>query len=167
MIVCNPLTGQVINANPEGHNQYWNPDGIAYHGTDSPEEFGAEDIGKKTRFKTSEGIYFSTKPEGANLYAGIRENARVYPVKLDLRNPKIVPRDKIGNFRKGELSGEGHDGAISDDGEEVVVLRPDQIKSAITSKGRSKTISDLSEEDEENMSFDELAELFKSKYGKR
>jgi len=31
MIVCNPFTGQVINVNPEGHNQYWNPDGVAGH----------------------------------------------------------------------------------------------------------------------------------------
>jgi hypothetical protein len=27
MIIANPFTGQVLNANPEGHNQYVNPDG--------------------------------------------------------------------------------------------------------------------------------------------
>jgi hypothetical protein len=27
MIIANPFTGQVLNANPEGHNQYFNPDG--------------------------------------------------------------------------------------------------------------------------------------------
>jgi hypothetical protein len=27
MIITNPFTGQVLNANPEGHNQYFNPDG--------------------------------------------------------------------------------------------------------------------------------------------
>lgn len=29
MLVINPFTGQVLNVNPEGHNQYWNPDGPA------------------------------------------------------------------------------------------------------------------------------------------
>jgi hypothetical protein len=26
-MLINPFTGQVLNANPEGHNQYWNPNG--------------------------------------------------------------------------------------------------------------------------------------------
>lgn len=26
-MIANPFTGQVLNANPEGHNQYHNPDG--------------------------------------------------------------------------------------------------------------------------------------------
>lgn len=29
MLLVNPFTGVVINANPEGHNQYFNPDGPA------------------------------------------------------------------------------------------------------------------------------------------
>lgn len=27
MLLANPFTGMIINANPEGHNQYFNPDG--------------------------------------------------------------------------------------------------------------------------------------------
>jgi len=28
-LITNPFTGQILNANPEGHNQYWNPNGLA------------------------------------------------------------------------------------------------------------------------------------------
>ena len=59
MIITNPLTGQVLNANPEGHNQYFNPDGTVRPTTS----------GKMTRFrKLIDRLSKSATKAGKKLY---------------------------------------------------------------------------------------------------
>lgn len=129
-MIVNPFTGEFILNHP-GHPDQSVHAGRkrVYHGTGATQDFDPEQM--RSGYDTSEGIYFTADPELASMYAGVRPGARVYPAFLDLKKPKVVPRDKIGNFKKGELSEQGYDGAVSEDEEEYVVLDPRQITRGI------------------------------------
>lgn len=51
MLLTNPFTGQVLNANPEGHNQYWNPDGLSSRPRSLKDSSGNSGIDLKSHLK--------------------------------------------------------------------------------------------------------------------
>lgn len=110
---ADPITGKPIRA---------------FHGTDSKVPFNLEDMRDNVAIPSSEGIYFTADPDEASMYAGIREGARIYPAYLNFKKPKIVSKDKFGNFRRGTLAAEGYDSAISDDYKQFLALRADQLE---------------------------------------
>ncbi len=84
-------------------------------------------------------------PETAGAFA---DDARIMPVYLALRNPKVMPLSKMedieqhwslakGKKLRADLESKGHDGIIfkGDRSSEYVVFAPGQIKSAIGNNG--------------------------------
>lgn len=108
---------------------------VVYHGSrDSFDDFRAE------RRPGVGGIYFTTKPFHADLYA-TGEGANVRPVYLDIKNPKIIdkPGERRGSFSLtndeiADLKAQGYDGIVNKPGNEIVAFDPGQVRSSIADR---------------------------------
>ena len=92
-MLTNPLTRQVLNANPEGHNQYFNPDG-----TVRPTASG-----KMTRFrKLLSKLNSSSLKAGRNLYGEIDNGLDRSPDPMAIRRIGLVDRLNEGRNNMGQ-----------------------------------------------------------------
>jgi GNAT superfamily N-acetyltransferase len=136
-----------------GNSKVVNPDGtprIAYHGTSLKEgeqldSFDPKMRGKVTGPKAKLGFYFSFHENDAKFYSSLSLNSRgrpdwteyepiQIPVYLKIEHPYLVPTRKKfqeleGSLRQEDLKAKGHDGIIVQDGVELIVFEPNQIKS--------------------------------------
>jgi hypothetical protein len=92
--------------------------------------------------------FFTSNPAVANTFAQIGRNPKVYPVRLEMKNPKVIDakgrpaRDFQWGEHKDEFLGalrdDKYDGVIlrntSDEGDVFVPKRQEQINSAITGR---------------------------------
>jgi hypothetical protein len=146
-----------------GESKVVGPDGaprVVYHGTRNPEfsTFSIARAGSRTdEGYLGRGIYFSTEPNVASIYAG---DGAVYPIFLALQNPlslqaemdgrrekdrAVLIRERLGlapNATAADVTdaayAAGYDGVSYEDpfgGMEYVAFEPTQIKSAIANKG--------------------------------
>lgn len=119
---------------------------VVYHGTSGDfDGFRAPDAGG--------GIFFSTDPQRAGLFAGTPDDGApaVVPVRLQIENPMVV--DGSGNLKPDDVAAliqqakaAGHDGlAIQrhndwllgpSEGTTFVAFKPEQAKSAIGNSGK-------------------------------
>lgn len=124
---------------------------VAYHGTTADfTRFSTEFLGTGDgRADWGDGFYFASNPAAANGYAE-GEGGNVMPVYLRITNPadadvmarpevQDVIDDGMGFEELGDVLGRmGYDGIAIDhgaDGQEFIVFRPEQIKSATGNAG--------------------------------
>ena len=131
---------------------------LMYHGT-------SKDVPFKDIKPNSRGAWFTEHPKDASGYALDNDSqgwrhvsghtfertntaSRVYPVYLDIKNPKILTRAENqkfhnsygGNYAKSQREyiararREGFDGLVSEDGKEAVAFDKSQIHSALSPK---------------------------------
>lgn len=124
---------------------------VVYHGTtESFNRFRSDKIGtSKNTVSDPEnwrGFFFESDPDAAFGYAsrGRSEGRNLMPVYLSVRNPAIG--EGAFPMTPSEARSAGHDGMIRrtpSGSVEVVVFRPEQIKSAIGNRGTFDPTSPL------------------------
>lgn len=107
MIIANPFTGQVLNANPEGHNQYVNPDGpsrkraffdiMRKHGLNVPGAWDSVD-----GFDEDATVRTAHKIEG-NKHLYVRRNPEENSIRMDFEN--LDTSDHFGSQPKLTVEG--------------------------------------------------------------
>lgn len=122
---------------------------MVFHGTASPSFTRG---GTRDRFETTngmgEGVYFTPSAKHAGEYAAMDSevgdgDAALIPVYLAIQSPALLTdglaSQSISPAMKAELEAAGHDGVfgIGPRGEiiEIIVFRPEQIKSAVGNSG--------------------------------
>ena len=122
---------------------------VVYHGTSkSFDKFNINADRNMMMFRDSQGFYFTKDPRDASAYTEDSETgdpadgANVLPVYLKMTNPFRVKSGDIDNHpayispeRRAKLEAQGYDGIDYADGLELVVFRPEQIKSATGNNG--------------------------------
>jgi hypothetical protein len=112
MLLANPFTGQVLNANPRGCNQYSGPECTGYHGTRGEiEEFRRGPGPSLDRY----GTWFNTDRETAKTYSyGSKEgtSGRILKTKLELG--KVAPENLFKKLVE-HFANEGEDDPLSYD----------------------------------------------------
>jgi hypothetical protein len=122
---------------------------VVYHGTAADvQRFDINAPRNMAAFRDAQGFYFTNDPRDAAAYTEDSETgdpadgANIMPVYLSMQKPLRVEAADTDNHpayispaRRAKLEAQGYDGIIYADGVEMVVFRPEQIKSATGNRG--------------------------------